>query len=268
MTVAQAHELRHSSGTALEVKDLTVQFGGLKAVDGVDMSVDPGSVHALIGPNGAGKTTLLNAVNGLVESTAGTMKLDDEEIQSLSTEARRRQKISRTFQNPSLMPDLSVVENVALGLFAERKSSAISDLLRLRSSVSSHSGDLEKAVELLNELGLGQVITTPVAELPLGVRKLVDLARAFISAPRLLLLDEPTAGIGVEEAGHVQRIVETRRSGATVVLVAHHIEFVMAVADVVTVLHLGRVVASGSPESVRSNQTVVDVYIGPGGEHA
>jgi branched-chain amino acid transport system ATP-binding protein len=246
----------------LDVQQATVRFGGVVAVDEASLVVSPGSVHAIIGPNGAGKTTFLNAISGLVPMAEGKVLFEGHDLGSLPAHQRARLGIARTFQNPALIETLSVRENVQVGLYSQTRSSAIEETLRFPRARRHESQAERLADSALAALGIDVNGSTPVAELPLGMRKAVDIARAWASKPKLLLLDEPTAGLDENEIGEIESALMRVKGELAVVVIAHHLDFVMRLADRVTVLDFGKVIASGPPQAVRANPAVISAYIG------
>lgn len=231
------------SAAGLVVRGLTVRFGGLTAVEDVDLDVAGGEVVALIGPNGAGKTTVFNAVCGLVRPAGGTVTFEDRPLGATAGLARRG--IARTLQGLGLFPGLSVRENVVVG-------------------VPPGAADADgRADAQLAELGLAARASQPVGSLPYAERATVALARALVARPRLLLLDEPAGGLGHEDIAALADVVRrVAAAGTGVLLVEHHVDFVMGVSDRVVVLDFGRVIASGAPEDVRRDPRVEEAYLG------
>jgi branched-chain amino acid transport system ATP-binding protein len=232
----------------LAVHGLTVRFGGLTALTDVSLHVDDGEVVGLIGPNGAGKTTLFNAVCGLVAPTAGTVSLAGATGPQPTPRPSRLvgQGVARTLQGLGLFAGLSVLENV-VAASPERRAAE-----RLRA-----------AQERLDDLGIGHLASTRPTTLPYPDQKKVALARALVSSPSLLLLDEPAGGLGTEDIAELASLVrQVAASGCAVLLVEHHVDFVMSVCDRVVVLDFGRVIASGSPAEVRDDPAVEEAYLG------
>jgi branched-chain amino acid transport system ATP-binding protein len=240
----------------LAASDLVVTFGGVRAVDGVTFAVAPGELHGLIGPNGAGKTTTLDALTGFVDH-AGRIDFDGQDVTDLAPHARARAGLARTFQSLELFDDLTVHENCQIATLPTGVRPLLRDLLRRPGPTSS---DVEWALDLFD---LGEVAERRPDELSLGHRKLVAVARALAARPRLLLLDEPAAGLDSDESAvlgaHLRAVVN---EGVTVVLVDHDMGLVLGVCDRVTVLDFGRVLATGSAEQIRSDTAVIDAYLG------
>ncbi|GAA1734110.1 ABC transporter ATP-binding protein [Isoptericola hypogeus] len=241
----------------LEVAGLTVSFGGLTALDGVDLTVGDAETVALIGPNGAGKTTVFNAVCGLVRPTSGSVRIGGAGAPASATGLLGR-GVARTLQGLGLFDGMTVLENVLVPATAARVGPR-----RGARGGAAPSEPRAAADAVLERLGLLDVAGTPVEALPYPDRKRVALARALVTRPRLLLLDEPAGGLGAEDiaalAGTVRDVVA---GGCSVLLVEHHVDFVMDVADRVVVLDFGRVVASGTPDQVRADPAVEAAYLG------
>lgn len=228
--------------SVLEARGLRRSFGGLKAVDGVDLDLRPGEVHALIGPNGAGKTTLVGMLSGRVPVEAGTIRLMGEDITRLPAQARVRRGIGYTFQITSIYPRLSVFDNVALAV---------------------PGGDLAAEVAAaLDRVGLGDRAGQMAGELSYGHQRLLELAMGLALKPRVLILDEPTQGLASGEIEGFKALVREVAKGAAVLLIEHNMEVVMDLADRVTVLTFGRVLASGTPAEVRADAAVQAAYLG------
>jgi len=248
----------------LEVKQLTKRYGGLTAVDRVDLSVAEHSVHAIIGPNGSGKTTLFNLVSGAVSATSGEIVFDAERVERRPAHERARLGIKRTFQNIRLFNELSVLENVLVG----QHSVATTGLASLyRRWSAKERAQREAAMQLLASLGLAALAQRPAGELAYGEKRLVEIARAVASGPRLLLLDEPTSGMNEREAQDVVaavRAIAARKM--TILIIEHHLPVVKDLAQRVTVLNFGKKVAEDTPAGVLRDPAVVEAYLGSAAE--
>jgi branched-chain amino acid transport system permease protein len=249
----------------LQVRDLTVQFGGVKALDGVSLDVRRGEVHAIIGPNGAGKTTFLNCISG-IQPADGEVILDGRTLAGESVSSRRGRGLARTFQHPSLVGDLSVLGNVQIGAFASQTGSILAEMLGTSGPRRRRSEADDRAAKALSMVEFPAERWGAIAgDATMGEQKHVDIARAIASQPMLLLLDEPTAGLGAEEVGAVARAIEAvRDSGMTILVIAHHVGFVRQIADRCTVLDFGKVLTSGEPAEVLDDPRVIDIFVGTG----
>jgi branched-chain amino acid transport system ATP-binding protein len=248
----------------LVVQDLALYFGGLKAVDGVSFSVDHGEIFAIIGPNGAGKTTIFNMVSRIYAPTRGTIALEGDELTSLPSHSLPRLGVARTFQNIELFAGATVLSNILLGCQVHRRTSLISELLFTPSAFRQEVSFRDRVEEIIEFLGLAAYRHVEVASLPYGVRKTVELARALAIGPKLLLLDEPSSGLNVEETHHVSELILgiRERFKTAVVMVEHDMNLVNNISDRVLALVAGRVLAEGTPDEIRNNDAVKSAYLG------
>lgn len=251
----------------LAVEGLTVRFGGLVALADVNLAVEEGTIHGLIGPNGAGKSTLFNVLSRFVTPSCGRVRFDGRDLLRLPPHAVSGLGIARTFQNVLLCQRLTVLDNVLTGLHGQLPVSFWGAALRLPAAVRAETRAREKAMEVLEWVGLAGWVHRRVAELPFGAQKRVELARALIGRPRLLLLDEPAAGLTDADRRQMAALIARLRAelGTTVVMVEHDLGLVMDLCETVTVLDFGRVIAEGPPEAVRRDPAVIAAYIGRAG---
>lgn len=249
--------------TLLRVQNLSVHFGGVTALDNVSFDVKGGSICGIIGPNGAGKTTLFNCLSRICTPSRGEIHFDGKSLLSLPMHAMAGLGIGRTFQNLALFPAMSVLENVAIGAHGRTKAGFLGCAFRTPSTGREERRIRERAVQLLSAYSLVDFIHRPVAALPFATRKRIELARAMASEPKLLLLDEPAAGLNHQEVGHLRKTIEgIRDSGVSVLLVEHHMNLVMSCSDQVVALNFGRTIAAGDPASVGAHPDVISAYLG------
>jgi len=247
----------------LRLEGVGKNFGGLPALSDVTMSVPAGRLTALIGPNGAGKSTLINCMTGVLTPTSGSIRFKDQEIAGLPAHRVTRLGIHRTFQNLRLFPRLSVLDNVLTGLTCEGGQSMFMAMLRLPYLRHRERQLRLKALEAMDQFGLADKRNWPAEVLAYGDKKRVELARAIVGKPKLLLLDEPVAGLNAEETASVgEQLKNLRRAGHTILLVEHDMDLVMNIADQVVVLDSGRCIAAGTADEVRRNPLVLEAYLG------
>ncbi len=251
------------SGLALEVKDLRKSFGGVVALGGVDLSVRPGTCAAIVGPNGSGKTTLLNVVGAYYRRDAGQVLLGGRETKGLSPQQIAGEGLGRTFQTPRLLGELTVLDNVLLGAYRRERASLAGTMLRLPAAASETARLRAEAMELLAFVGVADRADDLASETPHGHQRLVEIARALMGGARLIMLDEPAAGLSMTELDRLEQLIRRILAlGATVVIVEHHLDLVASIASHVTVLDRGVVLASGAPQAVFADATVMAAYMG------
>ncbi len=247
----------------LELDAVSRRYSGLLAVDSVDMRVSAGGIHAVIGPNGAGKTTLFNLISGVVPPSAGRIRLGGEDVTRLPAHRRARLGLTRTFQNIRIFGAMTVLENVLTGLHPRLRAGLPAVLLRLPRFRAEERTAVARAREMLDLVGLSEHARRPAGALSYGDQRRLEIARAMAPAPRLLLLDEPAAGMNPAETEALAVLVRRLGAlGATVLLVEHDMGFVMGLAEEVTVLNFGRRIFAGPPAAVRGEPAVVEAYLG------
>jgi branched-chain amino acid transport system ATP-binding protein len=253
--------------TILEAENLGISFGGLRAVDGVSFAVAAGEVFSIIGPNGAGKTTLFNLVTGIYRAGRnGRVRIAGEDVTSLGPHLLVRRGMARTFQNLQIFFRMTALENVMVGCHLSEKTSFLSDLLGWPTVARQNRATRERALALMERLGLAQYARAEAGSLPYGVLKRLEIARALATEPKVLLLDEPAAGCNAVETEVLDRLIaDIASSGVAVVLIEHDMKLVMKISDRVLVLTHGRRLAEGAPAVVRNDADVISAYLGDSG---
>lgn len=247
----------------LQVRDLSIHFGGVKAVQNVSFDIDAGIVYAVIGPNGAGKTTLFNLITGVYKPTAGEIRLEGEAIQGRSPNELARRGVARTFQNLQICMNMSAIENVMVGAHLRLDRNLVKAALRLPALKSADRALRDEAAELMRFVGLEQYIDARADAMSYGALKRLEIGRALAMQPRLIFLDEPAAGLNPKETIEIDHLVrKIADSGVTVVLVEHDMKMVMNLSDRILVLDYGKKLAEGTGEEIRKNPDVIAAYLG------
>lgn len=253
-----------SSPSFFQVTDLSIQFGGILALEKVELEVQRGTVHAIIGPNGAGKTTLFNCICRQYKADEGSITFKGRELLRLKPHQVVSCGVARTFQNIELFTNMTVMDNMLLGCHSQRRTGFVSDLLFWGKSQNQETAFREKVEKVIDFLDLQAYRSRPIGNIPYGIQKCVELGRALVMEPELLLLDEPSSGLNMEETQDLAFWIEDIKMdlGITVVLVEHDMRLVVDVCDRVTALNYGRVLADGRPGEVVKNPEVVKAYLG------
>lgn len=251
------------SDIMLRVEDLSKSFGGLRAVQDLHFSIKKGAIHSVIGPNGAGKTTLFNLITGVYTPTTGSIYLDGETISGVAPHQLAAKGMSRTFQNLQICLNLSALENVMLGRHLHLPRNFVQALLRWPTITCGDRACREKAAELMEFVGTGQYIKAQSSSMPYGALKRLEIARALAAEPKILLLDEPAAGLNPKETAEIDELIQKiAATGTTVVLVEHDMKLVMNISNHILVLDYGKKLAEGTPAEIRANPDVIAAYLG------
>ena len=248
----------------LDVRNLGIDFGGLTAVDGFNITIGPTEISGLIGPNGAGKTTIFNLLTGVYQPTRGSVLINGIDIKEMPTHKVNRLGIARTFQNIRLFTDMTALDNVKVGMHHAIKCSFLSSLLHLPSYYKAEKKANEKAMELLDFMGLADVADVKAGSLPYGVQRRLEIVRALATNPSIILLDEPAAGMNPSETTELMHQIRRIRDTfhIAIFLIEHDMNLVMNVCEAIAVVNYGRLIAKGTPDEIRANPAVIEAYLG------
>ena len=248
----------------LDVRNLGIDFGGLTAVDGFNITIGPTEISGLIGPNGAGKTTIFNLLTGVYQPTRGSVLIKGIDTKGMPTYKVNKLGIARTFQNIRLFNDMTALDNVKVGMHNEMKCSFVASLLRLPSYYKAEKKANEKAMELLEFMGLGDIADQKAGSLPYGVQRRLEICRALASNPAIILLDEPAAGMNPSETTElmhqIRRIRDTFQ--IAIFLIEHDMNLVMNVCEAIAVVSYGKIIAKGTPDEIKNDPAVIEAYLG------
>jgi branched-chain amino acid transport system ATP-binding protein len=247
----------------LTIEHLSKSFGGVHAVQDVSFAVREGAIHSVIGPNGAGKTTLFNLVSGIYAPTTGKIMLNGENVAGLSPDALARRGLSRTFQNLQVCMNMTAIDNVMVGSHLRLNQNLFASMLRLPAVRRADEACRTEAARLMQFVGVGKYEGAAASQMPYGALKRLEIARALAASPKLLLLDEPAAGLNHTETGEIEELIrKVAQSGITVLLVEHDMKLVMNLSDHILVLDYGKTLAEGTAAEVRANPDVIAAYLG------
>lgn len=247
----------------MEVKDITVKFGGLIATSQITMDIEQGQIHSVIGPNGAGKTTMFNVITRVIKPNEGDILFDGESLLKLKPHEIIQSGIARTFQNLEIFKMMTVRDNFLVGEHVNINTRLTNEIFQTKWVLSEESKSNDKASQIAEFLGLKNRLNSLTGMLPYGLQKMVEIGRALISSPRLLLLDEPAAGLNPSETEFLKEIIrEIKAQGITILLVEHDMSLVMDISDYITVMNFGKKIAQGIPQEIKSDPEVIKAYLG------
>ncbi|MFL1404045.1 ABC transporter ATP-binding protein [Marinobacter sp. M1N3S26] len=247
----------------IDVKGLDKEFGGVHAIEGLEFSVEQGQVYSVIGPNGAGKTTLFNLITGFYTPTRGEITLNGESVVGMDPNRLAERGMCRTFQQMQVCMNMTALENVMLGRHLQIRSGLLTSMFRLPRLYREERACRERCRELMEFVGCGQYLETDASAMSYGALKRLEIARALAADPRILLLDEPAAGLNATETAELEELIRrVAKEGVTVMLVEHDMKLVMGISDRLLVINYGRKLAEGTPEEIRNNPDVIAAYLG------
>ncbi len=263
-----------SNTPILEIKGLTMDFGGIRALDHLDLHIRQGEIAALIGPNGAGKTTFFNCLTGIYKPTGGDLLLtpaggSTRRLNGLKPNKVTQQGLARTFQNIRLFPNMTVLENVMIGRHCRTRAKVLGAIFRNRKTVQEEKEIVALAYSILTKIGLADTVNEFAKNLPYGAQRRLEIARALATEPDILLLDEPAAGMNPHETAELDDLInEIRADGLSILLIEHDMKLVMSLSDHIFVMDYGRKIAEGTPDDIRNNPAVIKAYLGEDVEDA